>query len=176
MPHTKERIASWILNRWADDYYRFDDVKAGFKVISFECIENSLLVKMSFIGDESKKGNDSDSIIMFRFDPENHEGFFPVQLQIITLEEKYEWDNALSCSQLEECRSEETINIEVEYIDWSDPRISDEELEVLVYENDQYALAETLINLYEANIKMPDFVPQRLHTIFKKMMADFQSN
>ena len=176
MQLSKERIASWILRRWADDYFRFDDVKADFKVISFECIENSLSVKMSFIGDETKKGNESESLIMFRYDTNHYQGFFPSQLQFITLEEKYEWTDAVALHQLEECISEDTINVEVDYIDWSDPLISDEALDVLVYGNDQYAIADSLINLYGADTKMPDFVPPRLHPIFKKFIESFLSN
>jgi hypothetical protein len=99
MQLSKERIASWILRRWADDYFRFDDVMADFKVISFECIENSLSVKMSFIGDETKKGNESESLIMFRYDTNYYQGFFPSQVQFITLEEKYEWTDAVALNQ-----------------------------------------------------------------------------
>jgi len=66
MAHKNEDIADWIRENWAADYFRFDDIQADFKVISFNRVDDSLFVKISFVGDESKKGVDSESLVLFR--------------------------------------------------------------------------------------------------------------
>ena len=167
-------IAKWIKNLWAGDYFRFDDIKADFKVISFERVDNTLLVKMSFAADESKKGVDSDSLVLFRYDPESHLGFLPNQVKIVTLLEKYVWANTAACDALSDHISEETLDVSVEYIGWDDPRLSEEVVKVLVDGNDHYAIADTLIKLHNAKVELPQFVPERLKFYFNQMINDFK--
>jgi hypothetical protein len=174
MSHTKEQIAKWIRDQWAADYFRFDDVQADFKVLSFVRQDESLQVTLSFIADESKKGNDSESLVMFRYDPENYQGFFPKYLQIVTLDETYTFENSEDCDALAEPTCENTGVIDVEYVDWDDPKLTDEVVAELLSRNDEYAIAETLINLHNAKIKMPDFVPARLKPYFEQMIKEFE--
>jgi hypothetical protein len=174
MTHTKEQVASWIRDQWAADYFRFDDIQADFKVLSFVREDASLQVKLSFVADESKKGNDSESLVMFRYDPESYDGFFPNQVQIVTLEEKYSWENTAGCDALTAHINEETLDIDVDYVDWDDPILTDEVVIHLLNNNDQFAIADTLINLHNAKIKMPDFVPARLKPHFEQMIKEFE--
>jgi len=174
MPHTSEELANWIQDLWADDYFRFDDVKADFKVLSFERKDATVRVTLSFVADESKKGNDSESLVMFRYDPENHVGYFPKQVQIVTIEEEYTWENSAACDELTDHISEDTLSVDVEYLDWDDPELTDEVIAELLSSNDEYAIADTLINLHNAKIKMPDFVPARLKPHFEQMIKEFE--
>lgn len=174
MSHTKEQIADWISNQWASNYFRFDDIQADFRVLSFERVDNSLHVTVSFIADESKKGYETESLVMFRYDPANHQGFFPKYLQIVALSETYTFENSEDCDELAEPASEDTGVEDVQYVDWDDPRLSDEIVAELLRSNDEYAIAETLINLHGAKKQMPDFVPARLKPHFEKMIMDFR--
>ncbi len=173
MKNTKEKIATWILDEWAKNYFRFNDIQADFKVLSFEQTENVLSVKCSFVSDESKNSSELDSLVMFRYDPENYDGFFPSQVQIITLEVKYTWVDNESCDSLASGYSEEISSHDVDYVNWNDPKINDEVVKILLNGTDQYAVAETLINLHDAKVKMPDFVPDRLKSYFSKIITAF---
>jgi hypothetical protein len=174
MSHTKEQIAAWIVSQWADDYYRFDDIRADFKVLEFERTANSLWVRCSFVGDETRKGVDWNNLVMFRYDPVNHIGFFPSQLQIVNLEDKYIWDDSDGCDVLADGYDMDPIDYDVTYVGWDDPKLSDEVIKKLVADSDHWAIAETLINLYDAKSKMPDFVPARLKPYFIKIINDFK--
>jgi hypothetical protein len=174
MAHKNEDIADWIREIWAADYFRFDDIQADFKVISFKRVDDSLFVKISFVGDESKKGVDSESLVLFRYDPENHRGFFPGCVQIITVEEKYTWENSEKCDSLAEHISEDTLDVDVDYVDWDDPILSNDAVEQLVNSYDQYAIADTLVNKFGARNNLPDFIPERLKPHFKKIIDDFE--
>ena len=173
MSHAKEQIANWIRERWAADYFRFDDVQADLKILCFEKKDNSLQVRLIFIADESKKGNDSESLVMFRYDAEKYQGFFPNQVQIVTIEEKYTWESSAACDALSDHISEDTLHVDVDWVDWDDPKISDEAVNQLLRGNDQYAIADTLINLYGAKVLMPAFVPTRLKPYFERIINEF---
>jgi len=175
MSHTKERIAEWIVGEWADDYYKFDNIQADFKVLDFERTGNSIIVQYSFVGDDTKKGADSESLVLFRYDPASHDGFFPRQLQIVTLKDQYTWGSSDGCNRLAAGYDMESIDCDVDYVDWDDPRLSDEVVEKLVDDSDHWAIAETLINLYDAKTKVPDFVPERLKPYFIEIINDFES-
>jgi len=175
MTHTNEQLATWIAGEWAKDYFRFDDIQAEFKVLNFLRTDNSLCVQCSFIADETKKGNDSESLVLFRYDPENYDGFFPSQFQIVTMEIKYTWDDSSGCDSLASGYNEEDVLQDVDYVDWDDPVLSDEVVEILLAGIDTYAAAVTLINLYNAKAKMPDFVPNRLKMYFSKIINDYES-
>ena len=174
MTHTNEDIADWIHGNWAADYFRFDDIQADFKVLSFKRVNDSLMVKMSFVADESKKGVDSESLVLFRYDPENHQGFFPGCVQIVTLEEKYTWENSEKCDSLGKHTMEDTLDVDVEYVEWSDPKLSDDVVAQLINSYDHYAIGDTLVNKYEAKKKLPDFVPERLKPHFVKIVNEFE--
>lgn len=174
MPHTSEKIASWIQDLWADDYFRFDDVQADFKVLSFERKDESVRVTLKFVADESKKGNDSESLVMFRYDPENYDGYFPNQVQIVTLEEEYTWENSAACDDLTDHISEDTLSVDIDYVDWDDPKLTDEVVIDLLNNHDRFAIADTLINLHNAKNVMPDFVPTRLRPHFEQMIKEFK--
>ena len=170
--HTNEQLATWIAGEWAKDYFKFDDIQAEFKVLSSLRTDNSLCLQCSFVADETKKGNDSEDLVMFRYDPENYDGFFPSQFQIVTLEIKYTWSDNLGCDALASGYSEDMSLQGVDYVGWDDPKLSDEVVEILLSGCDQYAAAETLINLYDAEAKMPDFVPDRLKLQFSQLVKD----
>ena len=173
MSHTKEQIANWIRGQWAADYFRFDDVQADFKILWFEKQDKSLKVRLSFIADESKKGNDSESLVMFRYDAESYQGFFPNQVQIITIEMKYAWENSAACDALLDHASEDKLYVDIDWVGWNDPKISDEAVNQLLSGHDRYAIADTLINLHGAKTRMPDFVPTRLKPYFENMVREF---
>ena len=113
------------------------------------------------------------SLVMFRYDPENYDGFFPSQFQIVTLEIEYTWDDSKSCDALASGYNEEILLCDVDYVDWDDPKLCDEAVEILLSKTDLQAVTETLVNVYNATTKMPDFVPNRLKTYFSKMLNDF---
>ena len=112
---------------------------------------------------------------MFRYDPENYDGFFPSQFQIVILEIKYTWGDSEGCDALASVYNEEISLHDLDYVDWDNPKLSDEVVEILLGVSDLHAVAQTLINLYDAKKKMPDFVPNRLKTHFSKIINDFKS-
>ena len=175
MTHSKLEVANFIQSEWMKDYFRFDDVAADFEVLDFQQSSNSLCVQCRFVGDETKKGNDDDILVMMRFDPSKYAGVFPRQLQIITLEEKYTWPDSGACAALADGYIEDDVSVlNVEYVEWDDPRLSDEAVDDILNKHDHDAIADTLINKYSAKIKMPDFVPNRLRAHFSKIINDFK--
>ena len=67
------------------------------------------------------------NLVMFRYDPENYDGFFPSQFQIVTLEIKYTWSDNLGCDALASGYNEDISLQGVDYVGWDDPKLSDEE-------------------------------------------------
>ncbi len=175
MSHTKQQIANWILGQWADDYFKFNYIKADFQVLDFQRVGNSLKVQYRFVADETQNGNENDSLVMFRFEPDSYTGVFPAQLLIVTNQDVYTWDSSDECEALAEGYVEEDSDASVEAVDWDDPSLSDEVVDLLLSNADHDAIADTLINLFDAKTKMPDFVPDRLKAHFSKIMNDFKS-
>lgn len=173
MAHQVDDISEWIQREWSEDQFRFDDIQADFKVLELSQTESSVRVKLSFVSDESRKGIDSESLVMFRYDPENYNSFFPCTVQIVTFETEYTWTSSEDCEQLASDYEEDNLNVNVDYVDWDDPRLSDECVGSLLNSCDQLAIAETLVGLYGATKRMPDFVPDRLKPYFAKFIEKY---
>jgi hypothetical protein len=175
MIHSNEQLEDWILSKWADDYFRFEDVEAEFKVSEVVRVGNSLEVSCSFIGDETKHGNTSTDFVMFTFDPEFYLGCFPKVLQLVYLKTRYSWPSQKDCDQLADSYEEENIELDIDTVAWDDPRLTDEAVEAILGHVDHFAIAETLLGLYDCTKGLPAFVPVRLIPYFRKYIEDFQS-
>jgi len=173
MEHTKEQLASWILSEWSEDYYHFDDVVADFEIQDMKREGNSIHVQCSFLGDETKKGVEDEHLVLFEYDPENHSGFFPSEFQLITFQIVYTWSTAEECDALTSDYESNFCDIDVVSVAWDDSELRDEIVEQLLDQQDEIAIAETLINLHNAKEVMPEFVPNRLRPYFEKIIQKF---
>jgi hypothetical protein len=175
MIHSNEQLEDWILSRWADDYFRFEDVEAEFKVTEVVRVGNTLDVSCSFIGDETKHGNTSTDFVMFTYDPELYSGCFPKVLQLVYLKIRYSWPCQEDCDQLADSYEEENIELDIDTVGWDDLRLTDDAVEAVLDHADQFAIAETVLGLYDCTKGLPAFVPARLIPYFRKYIEDFQS-
>jgi hypothetical protein len=173
MRHTKEQLETWIQARYAADYYRFEWIQEDFKVLSFHSDEKSLNVVYRFVSDESKLGNDSEGLVLFHFDEESWNGFFPNELQIVTIEEKYIWKTKKDCENLSDDFDIEDISHDIEWITWDDKKISDETVLQMAQSYDEDAIVETLVGKHSAATKMPEFVPERLKGYFQSLIDKY---
>jgi hypothetical protein len=176
MTHTNQQLAQWIESEWSEDQFRYQDIQADFRVLNFIRDGNSLTVSCSFISDEAKMGSDAESLVLFRYDPENYDTFFPRTVQMITADIKYVWGSKSECDDLSSQYEEESLDLDVDQLEWEDPRLSDLAVETLLRNSDHRAIAETLVELYGAKDSMPSFVPERLRPYFKKYIEDLTSS
>ena len=173
MAHSKEDIEEWVQEQYANDYYRFEHIQADFKVLSFESNETSLDVIYSFVADESRLGNESDDLVLFHYDEDNWQGFFPNQLQIVTIGTKYIWQTAAGCANLDEDFEEQDESDAVEWVTWDDNKLSDSTIARILGNYDKEAIAETLVKMYSASTVMPDFIPNRLKDHVQLFINDY---
>jgi len=176
MQHSKEQIEKWIYTNYADDHFRFQWIQADFEVLRFHSDRKSLNVVYRFVSDECKLGNDSESLVLFHFDDENWNGFFPNQLQILTFKEKYIWKTDEGCENLSKDFDIEDVSHDIEWITWDDKKISDETVLQMAQSYDQGAIVETLVNQHSAATKMPDFVPERLRSYFQSLIDKYSKS
>ena len=174
MLHSNEQLEDWISAEWANDYFRFEDVAAEFKVSKVVRVGNALEVSCQFIGDETQHGNTSADYAMLTYDPEFYSGCFPKVLQIVNLTIRYTWPSQEECDQLAESYDEENLELDIDHVDWDDPKLTDDAIETLLGDADQSAIAETLLGLYDCDKGLPAFVPKRLKPYFKKYIEDFK--
>lgn len=172
MAHSREDIEEWIQEQYGNDYYRFEHIQADLKVLSFKSKKTSLDVLYSFVADESKLGNESDDLVLFHYDQENWQGFFPNQLQIVTVGTKYIWQTATDCANLAEDFEEQDESETVEWVTWDDNKLSDDTIAQILGNYDGEAIAETLVKTYSASTAMPDFVPNRLKDHFQLLINE----
>jgi hypothetical protein len=174
MLHSNEQLKDWISAEWVNDYFRFEDVAAEFKVSKVVRVGNSLEVSCQFIGDETQHGNTSADYVMLTYDPEFYSGCFPTVLQIVHLTIRYTWPSQEECDQLAESYDEENLELDINHVNWDDPRLTDEAVDALLGYADQSAIAATLLSLYDCDKGLPAFVPERLKPYFKKYIEDFK--
>jgi hypothetical protein len=90
------------------------------------------------------------------------------------LEEKYTWPDSDACAALADGYIKDEVSVlDVEYVEWDDPRLSDAAVDVILNKHDHDAIADALVNNYYAKIKMPDFIPMRLKSYFEKFIFEF---
>jgi len=174
MLHSNEQLEDWISAEWANDYFRFEDVAAEFKVSKVVRVGNTLEVSCQFIGDETQHGNTSADYVMLTYDPEFYSGCFPKVLQLVHLTIRYTWPSQEECDQLAESYDEENLELDIDHVDWDDPRLTDEAVDALLGSADQSVIAATLLGLYDCDKGLPAFVPERLKPYFKKYIEDFK--
>jgi len=165
---TKESIAGCIEQNIANDYHRFDYICSGVKVINFERVENSLIVEYSFWDD----GHALDDQSYYLFDLDNVYGVnFPSCMQLCEFKSKLTWNSLPELESLSADFGEDVDTVDVTAYHWGDPEIDDSWINFYI-NNDPESLALMLIEHYQADIKMPDFVPPALVPHFKQLISE----
>ena len=171
MSLNKERIASWLEQQFADDYFRFDLICSNISVIDFEQDGCSLRVEYTF-WDDGHSISDNQQNFLFDINLADEYGVnFPAQMQLAHFIDKFHWRSALECEEL----SAEPFKIDneltdVDYYDWGDPLL-DEWIETFMSQLDKESMADMLIEQYDAKNGLPTFIPNILVPYFQEMVS-----
>jgi len=164
----KEKITNWLLKRYEEDYFRFDDISLGLDVTHFEQNDNQLSVTYEFWYDGHKDKIPEN--FLFDFDTEDQYGVnFPSKMQLVKIKGIYTWPSKEECELLNDNLSDEIEDVdEMVTYKWGDPEI-DQFIEIYL-NNDKESLRDMLINYYHAENGMPDFIPKKLKPYFEKLI------
>ena len=168
MSLTKEKIARWIENRFANDYFRFDLICSPVEIIHFNQNENVLEVEYEFWDDGH--GTETEQDCLFKVEIGKEYGVnFPAQMQLVNFKDRYTWPTTIDCLNLNENFSDDMLDMDITYIEWGDPRIEDW-VELYFSIMDKESMKAMLLEKYDAANGLPDFIPERLKAPFKELI------
>ncbi len=171
MSLTKERIANWLEQQMANDYFRFDLICSNITVIDFDLDGSSLRVDYTF-WDDGRSISDNQQNFLFDITLGHEYGVnFPAQMQLAHFIDKFHWRSALECQEL----SAQPFQVDNElsdcdYYDWGDPLL-DEWVDTYMDQLDKESMADMLIEQYHANNGLPSFIPNILVPYFQEMVT-----
>jgi hypothetical protein len=169
----KQKLAKLIQKEWADDYFRFELISTPIEVVEVAQTENTLKVTYTFWDDYHHVTDDPNNFL-FDLDLGNEYGVnFPSGLNFCKVEGLLTWNTKLDCDNLSsDLVSEEVIEVDTNYEDWDSQLISDSLIEDFISRVDKDSMVEMLKNEYQAEISLPNFIPERLRPYFQKMLDD----
>lgn len=168
MTLTKEQIAKWIEDRFANDYFRFDLICSPIEIINFKQESNVLEVEYEFWDDGHAYETQQDVIFDIEIGKEYGVNF-PAQMQLVKFKDRYTWPSEEECLNLTENFSDDMIDNDITYIEWGDPRIEDM-VEHYLSMVDKESMKAMLLEKYDADNGLPDFIPERLKAPFKAII------
>jgi hypothetical protein len=168
MSLTNEKIARWIENRFANDYFRFDLICSPVEIIKFKQVGNVLEVNYEFWDDGHAYETQQD--VLFDIEIGKEYGVnFPARMQLVTFKDRYTWTSADECLSLSENFIEDTLETDIDYIEWGDTRIEDW-LDHYFSMMDKESMKAMLLEKYDAANGLPEFIPERLREPFKAVI------
>ena len=175
MSLSKEAIADWIQQRYADDYFKFDLICSEVTVESYQQEGSCLTVVYAFWDDGHSVPDCQD---YFLFDLEvasKYEVNFPRGLQLVRCTDKYGWSSLEECQELSQNLIEiEEADVDVEFYKWGAPEVEKFIEGYVDYLGlDKELMAEMLIEAYGAKNGLPSFIPQCLVPHFEKIVAEY---
>lgn len=169
MGFDNEKLARWLEDLYAKDYFRFDQLSSPITVSSFKQDNNKLSVEYEF-WDDGHANKGAPEYFLFDVAAGDEYGVnFPSVMQLIKIEGNFSWPTKNDCDLLNENLIEEIEKVkEVIVYKWGDPEI-DKFIEHYL-EQDKENLIDMLINYYDARNGLPEFVPQKLKPYFEKLI------
>ena len=168
MTLTKQKIAEWIEQRFANDYFRFDLICSPVEIINFKQEKNVLEVEYEFWDDGHASETDQDCLFDVAIGKEYGVNF-PAQMQLVNFKDRYTWPTIEDCLNLKDNFSDDMLDMNITYIEWGDPRIEDW-IEHYFSIMDKESMQAMLLEKYDAANGMPEFIPKRLRAPFKKVI------
>ncbi len=170
-----KRIGSWIHNQWSIDPDRFAVVISDFTVLELTIEDNGFLVKYQFWGDESRV-NDSPQCFLFEDQQSrvDYDIYIPSNLQLCTFLTRFTWRDSQGFANLSDDYDEESIDPHVDCIAWDDPRMDSDLISMYIFNSDEQNLARLLINEYQADKKLPEFIPLNLTSFMISLVHSFK--
>ncbi len=174
-----EEVENFIVNRNGDDYFRFEDIQYGLKILSVVRRNLTLEIKYSFISDPSV--HDEQQYELFEFDEDYGSGFFPDSLNLITMQAKHTWpdSNGIENLCIDECIESEESVIDSCNLPWDAPDFPPDVFSWAIEQcgvADPEVVAYSLIHKYDAKNVFPEFIPMKLAPYFKKWINEFTIN
>ena len=165
---TKEKIAGWIENRFANDYFRFDLICSPVEIIKFKQEGNMLEVDYEFWDDGHAYETQQD--VLFDIEISKEYGVnFPARMQLVILKDRYTWTSVDECLSLSENFTEDMLKTDIDYVEWGDARIEDW-VEHYFSMMDKESMQAMLLEKYDAANGLPDFIPDRLKGLFQQVV------
>ncbi len=168
MALTNEKIARWIENRFANDYFRFDLICSPIEIINFRQVGNVLEVEYEFWDDGHAYETQQDVLFDLEISKE-YDVNFPARMQLVTFKDRYTWTLEEECLSLSENFTEDMLETDIDYIEWGDTRIEDW-VEHYFSLMDKESMKAMLIEKYNAKNGLPDFIPDRLKGLFQQVV------
>lgn len=170
-----KRIGSWIHSQWSSDPDRFAVVISDFTVLELTTADNSLLVKYQFWGDESRI-NESPQCYLFEdlISRSKYDIFIPSNLQLCTFLTRYSWRDSQSFANFSDDFDEESIDPHVDCITWDDSRMDSDLISMYIFSSNEQSLARLLIDEYQADKQLPEFIPLNLTSFMTSLIHSFK--
>lgn len=169
---TNNKIAEFIEQLWANDYFRFELMSSMPVVTHFERDGNSLTVDYEFWDDGSYVSDSQDN---FLFDIEVGKEYgcnFPANMQYVKMKDRFTWKTPEECDNLSlELSEEDHLETDITSYSWGDPEL--EEMVDSYFNPDMMGLEyvrDMLIEKYDAKNGLPAFIPERLKGFFTKVI------
>jgi len=172
MALTNIKVAEFIEQLWANDYFRFELMSSIPVVTHFERDGNSLTVNYEFWDDGSYVSDSQDN---FLFDIEIGKEYgcnFPANMQYVKMKDKFTWKTPEECENLSlEPSEEDHLEVNITSYNWGDQEL--EEMVDVYFNPDMMGLEyvrDMLIERYDAKNGLPDFIPERLKGFFTQVV------
>lgn len=170
MSLNKEKIAKWISQNFANDYYAFNHICSEVNVLNFEKKDNTLIVEYEFWDDD--QATDLQENFLFDIDIGAEYGVnFPAGMKLHKFTDIFSWENDKDLEDLSRNHVEQTnVIMDVTSYKWGDTEI-DNWIDHYIAGLDQKSMALMLVERYNAVVTFPKFIPKCLAQHFKKIIS-----
>ena len=172
-----QKAGAFVLEVMSNDYFRFQDVQFGFKMLSVVIEDNVAILKYSFYSDPSV--HDEQSFKLFDYEDDSNGNFFPASINLVTIEESYTWESNESLNEFDEdgLISCEDLDYDIKNYKWDDIDFPEDALNwALESIGDDYSIAITISKYFKKHGKLPPYVPKVLKKRFKKILEEFSED
>lgn len=167
---SKEKFAEWLQGIEHDqpaDCYSMTD----YTINSYNVDESSIEVDYEFLTVEPFENRES----MFTHKEQFANGHgFPKSFEKIRLKERYTWESLEDMCDLSENYVMDCIDVDVTDVDWDNPNITDEMIQDQIERYEADSIGCVLVEEYDADVKMPEFIPERLIPFFNKCIFEYR--
>lgn len=164
-----DKFAEWLRDaehNTPQDVYSW----TPYKITSYDVEGSSINVEYEFLTVDPYLENYQ----MFEMCEEGIEGYkFPKFINKIKLKEKYTWGDAGKLSELTSDYLRENIDVEYEDVPWDSQDLTNDFLGYVVDYYDRDSIGRALVEIYKADVQMPDFVPERLKPLFSQCVKAY---
>ncbi len=174
MKNIDEKAENFLHQMMSEDYFRFQDVQFGLKVLSVALNENVAIIEYSFYSDPSI--HDEQDFKLFDYNENCEMGFFPSCINLVTIKERYTWDSLLNLEEFTEngLIDSENLDVDVTNYRWDDENFPSDALNwALEKIGDDYSIGITLAKYFKKHGNLPTDIPKILKPRFQKLVDEF---